>query len=150
MCISHFQLFSVFLAIFHVKQCLCLIFPFIKFLVIVHVLRFAFQIFYIFQCFSRYFKSYSVCFSFSMIFSFFAIHQVLQYAILIFTFFNISRQISLPTVCVSHFPPFSVFLAIFQVLQCSFLIFLDFECFSPYSMSYSLFLSCPHFSLLSP
>ena len=77
----------------HVKQCLCLIFPFIKFLVIVHVLRFAFQIFYIFQCFSRYFKSYSVCFSFSMIFSFFAILQVLQCAFLIFHPFCVPRHI---------------------------------------------------------
>ena len=74
-------------------------------------------------------------FSFSFLLSFVSIFQLLQ--------------------CVSHFPPFSVFLAIFQVLFCEFLIsfvllpssrsysvhfFNLFQCFSIYSMSYSVFL----------
>jgi hypothetical protein len=88
-----------------------------------HIIVSTVNIFYPdFLCFSSYFRSYSVHFSFSTFFSFFSI--------------------SAPTVCVSHFQPFSVslpyyrsysvhlsfstffsILAIFRVLQCEFLIF---------------------------
>ena len=59
----------------------------------------------------------------------------------LFTFFSVSRHIPGPTVCISHFSRFSVFLAIFQVLQCAFLIFHVFQCFLPYSRSYSVSVS---------
>jgi len=66
--------------------------------------------------FSRYsmilslFKSSSVCFSFSMIFSFLAIFHVLQCALLIFHVFKWFRHFSSRQVDVSNFPRFSVFL----------------------------------------
>ena len=66
--------------------------------------------------------------------------------------------------CVSHLTSFSVFLAIFHVLLCEFLLFLDlsvlaifqvlqcaififqfFQCFSPYSSSYSVYVSISTF-----
>ena len=91
-------------------------------------LQFAFLIFHVFQCFSPYSMSYSVCFSFSMIFSFPAILHVLQCAFLFSTFllflaifqikqclflifhvFQFSCHIPVPTVCLSHFPRFYCF-----------------------------------------
>ena len=99
------------------KQCLCLIFQ-------------------VFHCLSPYSISYSVCFSFSMIFRFLVILQVLHCAFhnpgflsfsrhipqkqslcLIFHVFQVSRHIPGPTVCISYFSRFSVFLTIFLVIQ---------------------------------
>ena len=130
-CVSHLALFSVFLAIWQVSQCLCLIFQyfFFSFLTIVHVPQCVFLIFHVFYCFSPHYKSYTVCFSFSMICSFLAIIQALQCSFLIVhvfkcfspysssngfcvsfsTFFQFSRHIPGETVFVSHFPRFSVF-----------------------------------------
>ena len=88
-----------------------------------------FLIFHVFQCFSPYSTSYSLLFSFSMIFTFPFILQVLQCAFLIFhdfecfspyswsysvhfsfsTFLSVSNHVGGPTLCVSHFPWFSVF-----------------------------------------
>ena len=72
-CNSHFPPFSVFLAIFQVIECLCLIFHGFSFLAIFLFFQFAILIFHFFQCFFKYFTSYSVCFSFSKIFTFLAI-----------------------------------------------------------------------------
>ena len=82
--VSHFPRFSVFLAIIQVLQC-------------------AFLIFQVFLYFSPYSKSYSECFSLSMIFSYFPI-QSYSVHFSFFTFFRVSRHISRPTVCVSYFP----------------------------------------------
>ena len=103
-----------------------------------------FLIFHVFQCFSPYSESYSVCVSFSRFshfsshisgssvyiyrssrFSLFlAIFQVLPCEILIFLVSQFFRHITGPTVWVSHFSRFLRFLAIFHVLPCLFLIFL--------------------------
>jgi len=80
-----------------------------SFLDIFQVLQYAFLIFPIFQCFSTYFKSYSVCFSFSMIFNFLAILLVLHCVFPFFHVFQCFWHISRPTVCVSPFPWVSVF-----------------------------------------
>ena len=71
----------------------------------------AFLIFHVLQWFSTHFTSYSVCFSFSMIFSFLAIFQVLHCAFLFFHVFQcvFFFYISGPTVCLSHFPRIIVF-----------------------------------------
>ena len=146
-CISHFPLFSVFLAIIQVKQCLCLIFhifqfslcylgpkvffSFFKFASVSHrishptvcVSHFPWYSWY----FSRYIPGPRECISHSLTFSLFlAIFQVKQCLCLIFHVFQFSHHIPVPTLWISHFPPFSVFLAIFQVEQCLFLIFLHF------------------------
>ena len=105
------------------------IFFFFSFLTIVHVPQCVFLIFHVFYCFSPHYKSYTVCFSFSMICSFLDIIQALQCSFLIVhvfkcfspysssngfcvsfsTFFQFSRHIPGETVFVSHFPRFSVF-----------------------------------------
>ena len=128
-CISHFSPFSVFLAIYQVIQNLRLIF---------HVFQnscqnksptFVFLIFQDFHCFLPHSRSYSVCFSFSMIFSFLLMFLVLLWAFHIFnvfecfspyfrsysvhfsffTFFSVSHHILGPTMKVSNFPRLSVF-----------------------------------------
>ena len=142
-----FSTYLSFLAIFQIIQGLCLIFHVFQVYcyipgptgIISHISRF-------FQCFSSYFKSYSVCFIFSMIFSFLAIFKVLQCTFFIFhifqyfsiysrsnsvfvlfsTSFQNSCHIPDPTVCISHFPLFSVSLAIFHFVQCMFFIFHNF------------------------
>ena len=138
MCLSHFSRFFNFLAIFQVRKC-------------------TFLIFHVFQCFLPYSRSYSVHFSFLTFFGVFAIFQCLQCAFLIFYVFQFSQHIPGPRVCIAHFSRFSVFLticqvihdcvlffsflAIIQVLQWSFLIVHIFQCFSPYSSSYSVCVS---------
>ena len=137
-CLSHFSRFFNFLAIFQVRKC-------------------TFLIFHVFQCFLPYSRSYSVHFSFLTFFGVFAIFQCLQCAFLIFYVFQFSQHIPGPRVCIAHFSRFSVFLticqvihdcvlffsflAIIQVLQWSFLIVHIFQCFSPYSSSYSVCVS---------
>ena len=105
-----------------------------------------FSFFMFFQCFSPYFKSYSLCFSLSMNWSFspysrscdmhlsfstfsvfLAIFQVKQWFCLFFHVFQYSRHIPGHTVWISHFPPISVFLATFNFLQLVFLIFHEFQ-----------------------
>ena len=138
MCLSHFSRFFNFLAIFQVRKC-------------------TFLIFHVFQCFLPYSRSYSVHFSFLTFFGVFAIFQCLQCAFLIFYVFQFFQHIPGPRVCIAHFSRFSVFLticqvihdcvlffsflAIIQVLQWSFLIVHIFQCFSPYSSSYSVCVS---------
>ena len=137
-CLSHFSRFFNFLAIFQVRKC-------------------TFLIFHVFQCFLPYSRSYSVHFSFLTFFGVFAIFQCLQCAFLIFYVFQFFQHIPGPRVCIAHFSRFSVFLticqvihdcvlffsflAIIQVLQWSFLIVHIFQCFSPYSSSYSVCVS---------
>ena len=92
-------------------------------------------------------RSYSVCVSFSMFFSFLTIFQLIQCIGLIFTFFQCFLPYSTHKMCVSHFAWFSVFhqhipvptmwvslfprffsfLAIFQVLHSVCLIFHVFQ-----------------------
>jgi hypothetical protein len=90
MCISYFRCFSVFLAMFQVIECLCLIFH--DFLFYRHIPGSTVCIthFSRFSGFSPYSRSWSVHFSFS-------------------TFFSIFRYIPGPTVC---------FFFIFYVFQC--------------------------------
>ena len=99
-----------------------------------HRVYFAFSTF--FQCFSQYSRSYSVCVSFFSLFGFLA-----SGFFLFFTFLNVSRHISSPIGCVFHFSKFFSFFIIFQGLRCSFLIIHNFQCFSPYSRSNSVFVS---------
>jgi hypothetical protein len=89
MCISHFPCFSVFLAMFHVIQCLCLIFKVFQYLAIFEVLKCPFLMFHIFLYFSPYSRSSSVRFLF-------------------LTFFSFTDHVPDHTVFVSHFPCFSV------------------------------------------
>jgi len=139
-CVSHFERFSLFLAIFQVLPseflifllCKCFFFSpysrsysvcvpfstFFCFLAIIQVLHCVFLIFHIFECFLPYSRSNSVCVSFSTFLSFLAIVQVYFVYFSFSTFFNVSSHILGPTVFVSHFPRFSVFFAIFQVLPC--------------------------------
>jgi hypothetical protein len=100
-CISHFQLFSVFVLFFF-------LFLFL-FFAIFQVVKCAFLIFHVFQCFSPCYRSYNMLFSFSMFFGFLAIFQVLQCCVSFSTFFS--------------------FLAIFQFLKCALHIFDVFQCF---------------------
>ena len=102
MCFSISIFFFTFLTIFQVLQCHFSFSTFLSFsrhitgqkvfvesfLAIIHVLKSVFLIFHVFQCFSPYFTSYSVCFSFSMMFTFLAILQVLPCAFLIFQDFE--------------------------------------------------------------
>ena len=121
-CASHFGIFSLFLAIFHVKPC-------------------DYLIFLVFE-FSRHTPGPTVFFSHLVRFSVFhAIFQVLPCEFLIFLAGQFSHHIPAPTVFIYHFPRFSVFLAKFQVLQCAFLIFYVFHCFSPYCRSCSMYFS---------
>ena len=135
-CFSHFPPFSVFPTIFHIIQCVVLIFQNFQFL--------------------AYSRSYSVHFSFSTFFSvsrhnagptvyfshfsrfsvLLAIFHIIQCAFLIFHLFTrfshfcpflhvfqVSCHIPCPTMWISYFSRLSVFLAIILVLQCVFLIF---------------------------
>jgi len=115
-CNSHFTCVWVFLPIFLVKVCFCLIFHIFQLLAILQVLQCGFLICHVFECFSPYFSSYHVCFAFSMVFSFLAIHYVLRFAFLFSMFFIVSSDISHPKVCICHFPCFQVFFPIFQVI----------------------------------
>ena len=94
---SFSTLFSVPCHISHPTVCFSH-FPFIfSFFAILQLLQCAFLIFHVFQCLLPYYTSYSVCFSFSMIFSFLVIIQAQFY------FFP---HIPGPTVCISNFPRF--------------------------------------------
>ena len=88
LCVSHFAVFSVFLAIFQVLQCEFLNFLLVSFLCIFTFLPCAFLIFHVFQCFLTYSRSCSVCVSFSTFFCFLAILQILLCAFLIFHVFH--------------------------------------------------------------
>jgi len=138
--ISHFPRFSLFFfsyipgPIVYFSHFLM----FFSFLAIFQVLAWAFLNFHVFQCFSPYSRSYSVCFSFSIFFNFLAIIQVLQFSFFIFHVFQCFSPYSISYSVPFSFFRFLNFLAIFQVLQCAFLIFYIFQCFLPYSMSNSV------------
>ena len=114
----------MFLGIFQVKQCLCLIF----------------EVFHV----PRHNPGPTVCISHFPEFSIFLPHSMTTVCISHFPpfqcFLSYSRSYS---VCVS-FSTFFSFLAILHVLQCAFLIIHIFECFSPYSRSCSV-----HFSFFT-
>jgi len=159
-CISHFQVFQCFLTCSR-SHSFCVSFStFFSFLAIIQVLLCVFLILQVFQCFSPYSRSYHVIFSFSSFVSFVA--TVLQCPFLVvhvlvfspysrsysvcfsfFTFFSFFFHSPSPRVCVC-FSTFFCDLAIFQVLPCAFFIFHVFQCFWPYSRSYTVFVS--HFS----
>ena len=138
----------------HISRSIVCAFHFSKFfcvLAIFQVLKWAFLIFHIFQCFSPFSRSYNVCVSFCM-------------------FIHVTCNIPGPIVCVFHFLWFSVFSPyprstvwlylfsgfsgfpdIFHILQCVFLIFPWFSVFSPYSWSYSVhFLFSTFLSVFHP
>ena len=139
MCISHTSRFSLFLSIFKVIECLCLIFHVFQFSCHNQSLHCVFLIFKVFfllfltifhviQCISH-FTGFSVflaifhvvlCefFHFPRL-SVFSPHSrsyIVKFSF--FTFFSVSRTFPVHTVFVFHFPHFSIF--------------------SPYSMSYSV------------
>ena len=148
-----FSTFFIFLAIFPVLECLCLIFHTIQischnpgstvcishisrfslFLAIFQVLPCVFLFLHVFQCFSPYFMSYPVSFSFPRC--------------------QFSHHIPGATVSNFHFLRFTVFLAIFQVIPFLCLIFHVFQFSYPKSRYYSLYFSVFHvfhfFSLYS-
>ena len=101
-------------------------------------LQCVFLIFHVFECFSPYYMSYSLCFLFSIIFNFLAILQVLQCVFLYFHVFECYSPYSMSNRDCVSFSTFFSFLTIFQVIQCAFLIFHIFQCFSPCSRSYSM------------
>ena len=105
MCISHFPLFSVFLAIFQVLQCVFLIFhdfQFSRHIPPSYSVHFPFANFF---SVSRHIPGHTVFVSHFQRFSvFLAIFQILQSLFIFFTFFRVSRHISHHTVCVSQFP----------------------------------------------
>ena len=124
-CISHFPPFSVFLATMPVLHCV-------------------FLIFHVFQCFLPYFTSYSVCFSFSMIFSTLAIFQVLPCVFRIFHLFQCFLQYSRSySVCVSFFSLFgflaSRFFSFFTFLNASRHISSPIGCVFQFSKFFSFF-----------
>ena len=88
LCISHFSSFWLFLTVFQVIQCLCLILQLLTFSRNHTGPTLCISSFYISHCFSPHSRSYSVCFSFSTIFIFLTILQVLQCAFLIFPIFE--------------------------------------------------------------
>ena len=162
-----FSIFSVFLAIIQVKQCLCLIF---------HVIQFSFHFLGPKVCFSHiFFKIFSVshrishptvCVSYFPWYSVFSPYSRLYSVHFSFcTFFIVSCHIPGRTGFVSHFSPFWVFLAIFHfllylfsfsmifsflvifpVLECAFLIF-HFFSVSCHNPGQTMFVS--HFSRFS-
>ena len=74
--------------------------------------------FYVYECFSTYSRSYSVCVSFSMFFSFLAIIQVLQCVFLTFHIFQCFSPYSSSYFVSFSFFSLSSFIAIFLFLQC--------------------------------
>ena len=107
MCVSHFACFSVFFAIFQVRQCVCLIF---------HVFRFFPHIpgpsVYIFD-----FPHFPV---------FLFIFQILPCVFLIFHVFHLPCHIPGPTMCISHLV-FSIYSMSYSVCF-SFSTFFYFPC----------------------
>ena len=153
MCISHTSRFSLFLSIFKVIECLCLIFHVFQFSCHNQSLHCVFLIFKVFfllfltifhviQCISH-FTGFSV---------FLAIIHFPLCEFQLFLLCQFSRHIPGPTVCNFHFSRFSVILTIFQITQCLCLIFHIFQ-FSHqnpgptvcifHTSRFSLFLSYP-------
>ena len=65
-------------------------------------------------------------------------------------FFRFSDHIPSSKVCIAYFPRFSVFFfSVFHVPQCVFLIFHVLQCFSPYTMFYSVGFSFSMFFIVS-
>ena len=117
-CISHFPLFSVFLAILKFLKWLFLIIPiFPCFLPYSRPTVCVSQFPFFFSVFFPHCRSYSSISHFLSFWGFLAIFQVKK------CLWNISRNNPGPKECISHFSRFSVFLAIFHILQCVFLIF---------------------------
>ena len=118
-----FSLFVSFLAIFQVLQCEFLILLVCQISCHIPVPTVCISHLHVFQCFSPYSRSYSVCVSFYTFFSFLATIQFQQFLSHFTRFFTASHHIPGPTLCVSHLALFSVLLTIFHVLAYEFLIF---------------------------
>ena len=154
-CISNFLRFWVFFGIVLVKQCLWLLFHFLKFPCHNPGPRVCISHFSHLLYFSTCSRSYSVWVSFSTYFSFFffffATFQVLHCAFFIFHVFQCFSRYSMSKSVFVSFFTFFWFLAIFQVLLCAFLIFFHFLLrFLPYFTSYSVCFAFPWFSVFSP
>ena len=130
-----------FLAIFQFLQCLCLIFQVSQFSCHNTVPKVCISHFSRFSCLWPYSRSYSVCFSFCMIFSFSPHIPSPRVRVSHFTRFSVFSPYPGPRVYISHFSRFSLFLTILDVLPSVFLILLFVQCFSPYSRSYSVCVS---------
>ena len=131
--LSHFLPFSMFLALFPVLLCEFPLYFIFQVFGLIPGPQCTLLIFHLFQCFSPYSRSNTVCVSFSKFFSFLAIFQVLECASLtfhvlfvflaifqvkqclcfIFHFFQFSSRNPGPKVCIFHFSCFSLFLAIY-------------------------------------
>jgi len=139
-CIFHFPRFLVFLTIFQVKQCFCLIFHIFQIYHHIPGPTLCIFIFQVFQNYLPYFTSYSVYFLFPYFqfychipgprvfeshfprLSLFSLYSIfLQYDCLIFPVSSIFSPYTDPTVYISHFSHFSLLLVMFQVLPCEFL-----------------------------
>ena len=139
----------MFLTIFYILRCVCLIFHIFQFSPHNPDLQCIFHIFHIIQCFSPY-SSYTmfvthfprffflclffhhipgptVCISHFSCFSMFLFHiSCSKVCVSQFPRFSIFSPNSNPKVSISHFSHSSLFFAIFHVLQCVFLIFFTF------------------------
>jgi len=136
----------MFLTIFHFILCVFLIFHHFQFSRYTPSPALCISDYAHFQCFLPYSISYSVCVSFSKLFSFHAIFQVLQYELLRFHVVQCFSLYSSPPLYVSNFPFYFQFSCLRQVLQCSYLTFHVFQCFSLYSRSYSVCFSFSKFT----
>jgi hypothetical protein len=106
--IYHFSYFSIFLGIFNYLKSVIPIFCVFQFSCHIPCLTVCISHFSSFPVISSFFKSSTVFFWYSMIFSFLAIFHVLQRTFPFSSFFSFPRHISHPTVCVSHFPHFQL------------------------------------------
>ena len=127
-CVFHFTCFWVFLAVFQVKQCLCLIFHIFQFSRHNAGLLCVFLIFYVFSVSSSIVGCTVFVSHFARFSVIFAIFQALPCEFLIFL------------LC-------QVLLDIFQVLQCLCSIFHFFQWFLPYSRSYHISFSFSSFDI---
>ena len=162
----------MFLTIFYILRCVCLIFHIFQFSPHNPDLQCIFHIFHIIQCFSPYssytmfvtlfprvflfvcffttFQDLTGCISHFSCFSMFLFHiSCSKVCVSQFPRFSIFSPNSNPKVSISHFSHSSLFFAKFQVLQCVFLIVKSFECFSPYSRSSSVYLLFFRFFIVS-
>ena len=164
--IAHFSHFSVFLAIFqwlwlifnvfqfccHIEGptvCVSHILSFSLFLSIFHVVPCEFLIFLVCQV-SRHKPGPITWFSFFLLLlvSFLNIFQVLQCAFFIFHVFQCLSYCTSYRVCVSFSTVVFLFITI-QVLRLIFVIFQVFDCYLPYSRSYSVCFSFSRFFSVS-
>ena len=153
-CISNFLRFWVFFGIVLVKQCLWLLFHFLKFPCHNPGPRVCISHFSHLLYFSTCSRSYSVWVSFSTYFNFFFFlphsrSYIVHFSF--FTFFNVSHDIPCLRVFLCHFSHFSDFLPYSRSYCVHFSFFFHFLLrFLPYFTSYSVCFAFPWFSVFSP